>query len=240
MVSIDSLVFQIRHIAKLTYVVRYHARTDENKTKMKNIFILVLIVITVQKSFGQRISVFDSITNEVQKLKLNCKANGNNKNILKLLDNINAELMEDENGSLSQKTVKLYEDFTTNKNIDNYHIFYLFNIYQNHITESAQLNKKANANFQITVMKIISGQISETFKTIPDLILLYMGEALISGNRIELARSHFKKIAEFNPQSVPLKVYCYLLSENQVEKDNYYKELKSKHSKHWMVIEKLK
>jgi hypothetical protein len=207
---------------------------------MKNIFILFLILITLQKSIGQKISVYDSITNEVIKIKLTCKVDGSNKKILKLLDNINAELMEDENGTLSQKTLKLYEDFKTNKNIDNYHIFYLFNIYQNHITESAQLNRKANANFQITVMKILAGQISETFKTIPDLILLYMGEALISGNRIELARNHFTKIAKFNPQSVPLKVYCYLLSENQVEKDNYYKELKSKHSKHWMVIEKLK
>ena len=207
---------------------------------MKNIVCFFAIILIYQNSFGQQTKVFDSISNELKKIKSECKIESNNKKILNLFNDFYFEMMQAENGNLSQNTISEYNDFQNNRNIPNWHIFYLFNIYQNHITESIKLNKETNSDFQISVMKILSGELLETYKTLPPLILIYMGEALMSGNRNETARNHFKMSLEFYPKSIPIKVYNYLLLEDVIEKEKVYKELKTKNPNHWMVIEKLK
>ena len=207
---------------------------------MKKIICFFAIILIYQNSLGQQAKVFDSISNELKKIKSECKIKSSNKKILNLFDDFYSEMMQADNGNLSQNTITEYSEFQKNRNIPNWHIFYLFNIYQNHITESVKLNKKTNSDFQISVMKILSGELLETYKTIPPLILIYMGEALMSGNRNELAKNHFKMSLEFYPKSIPIKVYYYLLLEDGTEKEKLYKVLKTENPYHWMVIEKLK
>lgn len=207
---------------------------------MKKIIYFSLIILICQNSFGQQTKVFDSINNELKKIKSKCKIKSSNKKILNLFDDYYSEMMQADNGNLSQKTISEYREFQNNQNIPNWHIFYLFNIYQNHITESLKLNKQTNSDFQISVMKILSGELLETYKTIPPLILIYMGEALMSGNRNELAKNHFKMSLEFYSKSIPIKVYYFLLLKEGTEKERLYKELKTENPNHWMVIEKLK
>ncbi|RBA27933.1 hypothetical protein [Flavobacterium tibetense] len=203
----------------------------------KSLFILILF--TTFKIIGQSQVSFDSIKNELSKIKLNSKIKNNNKRVLKLLDNLYYETLQSDDGFLSEKTISELKEFENNKDIPNWHIFYLFNIYQNHITESQNLNIPTNANFQIGVMKLLSGELIEVYNTIPPIILIYMGEALLSGNKIDLAKNHFKMSFEFFPKSIPLKVYCYLLSDDETEKQKLYRELKKEKPNHWMVIEKL-
>jgi hypothetical protein len=222
--------------------VRY-LRATENRKKienMKKIIYFFAIILIFQNSFGQQTKVFDSINNQFKKIKLECKIKSNNKKILNLFDDFYSEMLEADNGNLSQNTISEYNEFQNNRNIPNWHIFYLFNIYQNHITESVKLNKQTDSDFQISVMKILSGELLATYKTIPPLILIYMGEALMSGNRNELAKNHFKMLLEFYPKSIPIKVYNYLLLEDGTEKEKLYKVLKTENPYHWMVIEKLK
>jgi len=205
---------------------------------MKKIFFLLILIISF-KITGQEQVSYDSIKNELTKIKLYSKIKNNNKRVLKLLDNLYYETMQSNDGYPSEKTISELKEFQKNQNIPNWHIFYLFNIYQNHITESQKLNTQTNANFQIGVMKLLSGELIETYNTIPPIILIYMGEALLSGNKIDLARNHFKMSFEFFPKSIPIKVYCYLLSNDNKEKEKLYRELKKENSNHWMVIEKL-
>ena len=207
---------------------------------MKKIIYFFAIILIYQNSFGQQTRVFDSISKELKKIKSECTIKSNNKKILNLFNDFYSEMMQADNGNLSQNTISEYTDFQNNRNLPNWHIFYLFNIYQNHITESVKLNKETNSDFQISVMKILSGELLETYKTIPPLILIYMGEALISGNKNEMARNHFKMSLEFFPKSIPVKVYNYLLLTAGIEKEKLYNELKKENSNHWMVIEKLK
>ncbi len=220
-----------------------YLRATENRKKienMKKIIYFFAIILIFQNSFGQQTKVFDSINNQFKKIKLECKIKSNNKKILNLFDDFYSEMLEADNGNLSQNTISEYNEFQNNRNIPNWHIFYLFNIYQNHITESVKLNKQTDSDFQISVMKILSGELLATYKTIPPLILIYMGEALMSGNRNELAKNHFKMLLEFYPKSIPIKVYNYLLLEDGTEKEKLYKVLKTENPYHWMVIEKLK
>ena len=204
---------------------------------MKKTFFFLIFIFCLN-TFGQKNNVFDSLSIELKKIKSNCKIKSNNKRALNLLDNLYNETMQSNISYLSEKTTSELKEFQNNRDIPNWHIFYLFNIYQNHIAESQNSNTQTNANFQIASMKLLSGELLETYKTIPPIILIYMGEALLSGNKIDAARNHFKMSFEFFPKSIPLKVYCYLLSNDIKEKEKLFNELKE-NSNHWMVIEKL-
>ena len=86
-------------------------------------------------------------------------------------------------------------------------------------------------------MKSLSGECLSLYKSIPVIVCIYMGEALLNAGMTDLARDHFKMSLEFYPNSIPLLVYNYKLEKDKNSKDQQLKKLKKKYGKHWMVMD---
>jgi hypothetical protein len=111
----------------------------------------------------------------------------------------------------------------------------LFDTYQNIISETASKGEKPPANICVPLMKTLAGECVSVYNSIPAIVCIYMGEALMSAGMTDEARKHFKMSLQFYPNSIPLLVYNYRLEQDPTMKQKELKNLKQKYPKHWMV-----
>jgi hypothetical protein len=180
--------------------------------------------------------IFDSLTVELNQYKLTHSKDSEDKRVLNLLDNLYEEILQTNKG-LSQETLNEYREINKSDSVLNKSIFFLFKKYQDYITETVAQGKPANWDFQLAMMKLLSDECYEIYDSIPAIVLIYMGEALMSAGMNEKAIEHFEMSKEFYPDSIPIKVYLVLLDE--VGNKKIKKELLRKSGDHWMVKEKL-
>ncbi len=199
---------------------------------MKTKLALVFLIATLN-SFAQ--DTYETINIALQLVKSKTKVDGKNKRVLLLLENMHNELLEADNGQLSEASLAEYKAFLDGDSLPNSHIFYLFNLYQEEIQDP-----EVTGDFQIGCMKLLSREFVETYNTIPAIVLVYMGEALMAANMGEKAKAHFEMASEFYPDSVPIKVYNYVLADEGGAKEKKKKALYKKYPNHWMVKEMVK
>ncbi|RKS03632.1 hypothetical protein [Flavobacterium sp. 102] len=195
-------------------------------------FFLFFVNLNLQ---AQQNKTFDSLTVEFNKLKEVSNINKKDKTILKLLNSLYDETLQADDGSLSQKTIAKYQAFKEDSKLANWPVFYLFETYQNEITQTELGKKKNNKDLRVALMKILSGELIDLYQTIPPIILVYMGEALMNSGANSRAQNHFKMSLEFYPESIPLKVYSYLLADDKTAKEAISADLTKNHKNHWMV-----
>jgi len=198
------------------------------------LFLLLPIVVHAQQT------VYDNLVADVQKVKATTKVDRNDRRILELLNKMYMEVLQADNGSLSKGTIDEIKAFQNDCSLANRHIFYLFQRYQSLIEAGQSKPEESNCNLQIALMKVLSRELFDLYNEIPPIICIYMGEALMSAGLREDAKTHFTQSLVFYPNSVPLKVYKYLLTDNESEKRRLFKELTEKHPNHWMVKRNLK
>lgn len=199
---------------------------------MKKVFLCLLVL---SAAMAQAQVTYESVPEGLKEAKAKCKADGNDTRALILMERMNEEVLEAGNPVLSEKTIALYKAFSEDPTLPNSHIFYLFNLYQNEITKADVTN-----DFQIGCMKLLSGECIATYKKIPAIVLIYMGEALMRAGMEDKAREHFSTAASYYPKSLPIKVYNFLLMAHGDEKEKIKKELLKKHASHWMVKDMVK
>lgn len=197
---------------------------------MKSLFLLFFMSLS-SLSFSQT-QIFDSLTIELNEYKLTHPTDTKDKRIFNLLKNLYKENLQLNTG-LSKATAKEYNDIKNSEKVLNKSIFFLFNKYQDHITETAMIGNSTNPDFQIAVMNLLASECMETYKEIPAIVLVYMGEALLSANMIEKATKHFILSLKSYPDSIPIKVYLVLLDSKN--KKALKQQLIKNHSNHWMV-----
>lgn len=198
------------------------------KTKL-----LLLFLVATLNSFAQ--DRYETINIALQLVKSKTKIDGKDKRLLNLLENMYNETLQANEGQLSEATINMYKTFAEDPNLPNSHLFYLFNLYQEEIQ-----NPEVTSDFQIGCMKLLSGEFVETYNTIPAIVLIYMGEALMAANMQDKAKTHFEMASGFYPDSVPIKVYNYILTDEGPAKENVRKSLLKKYPDHWMVKQMVK
>lgn len=193
---------------------------------------LLFIILFLSFNLHSQKSVYDSLKVELNIFKKNVKIDKSDLSIYELLNNFYHENLQTNKG-LSNSTLKTYREFSESDSLKNKSILFLFNKYQYHISKTATIGKNPDPEFQIAVMKLLAGECVEIFDSIPAIVLIYMGEALMSNQLNEKALEHFEISYKFYPDSIPIMIYLVLLDEKKHSKVK--KKLLRKHKKHWMV-----
>lgn len=166
-----------------------------------------------------------------EKIKKESKIDGSDKTIYSLLDDFYAETLQAENDEMAAETIEKTQKLASDPDTKNLHILMLFLMYQQHISQTAAVGKKPNPEFQIATMKLLEDEIKSVYGKSPAIIYIYKYEALDSGNKKEDAKTAAAEGLKEYPDSVPLKVYTYLSTNNASIKNDLLKN----HSNHWMV-----
>ncbi|MDQ1159823.1 hypothetical protein QE422_000191 [Chryseobacterium sp. SORGH_AS 447] len=166
-----------------------------------------------------------------EKIKKESKIDGSDKAVYHLLEEFYAENLQAENDEMSEETIEKTQKLASDPDTKNLHILMLFLMYQQHISQTAAVGKKPNPEFQMATMRMLEDEIKSVYGKIPAIIYVYQYEALSAGNKKEEAKATaFQGLKEY-PDSVPLKVYTYLSTNDEAIKNDLLKN----HSNHWMV-----
>lgn len=168
-------------------------------------------------------------------VKKNTQIDSYDKTVLSLLDKLYEKTLQANEIELDETIILEFMQYRSNTRLANRHIALLFDNYQSIITEASANGVKAPADICILLMKSLSIECVSLFDSIPAIVLIYMGEALENAGMTKKARDHVKMSLHFYPNSIPLKVYNYLLEEDPAKKKYFLNELKQKYAKHWMV-----
>ncbi|RWX02423.1 tetratricopeptide repeat protein [Flavobacterium cerinum] len=165
---------------------------------------------------------------------------GKDLRIYNLLENFYNEVLQDEKGELSEKTVATIYELLDNDAVPNWNILFMFMTYQQHISETAAVGKQANIEFQLLATDLLVKECLKIYKKLPAVVAIYQGEAFMSAEKTDQAISIYKKLLIEKPNCVPAKIYIYMLSNDAAEKDKIFADLSKNNPNHWMVMEFLK
>lgn len=202
---------------------------------MKRIISLIIILLSI--AVNAQNSISDSLKLELENYKKSVDFDSNNKDIINMLNEYYYQNLQTNQG-LSKQTLEKYNALNEGKNIKNKSIMFLFDKYQRHITETAMVGIKPNSTFQVAVMNLLAQECIDIHKTIPVIILIYLGEALMSDGKYVLALSHFESSLKYYPTSIPIQVYLTILDPEKYAK--LKKVLLRKNKNHWMVKQMLR
>ena len=200
------------------------------KNKIKSIIFFAFFIPLL--SFSQSEN-FDSLLVEFDSVKKETIIDGEDRKVFDLLEDLYKETLQSNKGGISKKTIAKYIKLSADTELKNKNILFLFNTYQNYISETLAAGKITDPLYQQKIMNLLSFECISIYNQIPAIVFIYMGEALMNNKESENAIQHFDLALGFYPSSIPMKIYKFLLDEenNKELKD----ELIKKHSKHWMV-----
>jgi hypothetical protein len=168
-------------------------------------------------------------------VKNKTKIDSSDKTILSVLDKLYETTLQANEGNPEEKTLRKYQQFKTDTSLANRHIALLFDNYQTLVAETAAKGEKPPTNICVPLMNSLISECNSLYNSIPVMVCICSGEALLSAGFTDEARKHFKMSLQFYPNSIPLLVYNYQLEEDPKKKKEQLKVLKKIYPKHWMV-----
>jgi hypothetical protein len=194
---------------------------------MKKLFFLLLVFTGLNISAQTAVAAKEVF----EKIKKESKIDGNDKTIYHLLDAFYDETLQAENGEMTEGIIAKTQKLAADPDTKNLHILMLFLMYQQHISQTAAVGKKPNAGFQMATINLLKDELRSIYGKIPAIIYVYQYEALESMSKKEEAGAAAAEGLKEYPDSVPLKVYTYLSTNNEAIKNDLLKN----HANHWMV-----
>lgn len=206
---------------------------------MKHFYITIILLLSTASLFAQNDLVQQT---KLQFTEVNNAATTDSKDlrVYTLLENFYNEVLQDEKGELSQKTIATISELMENDAVPNWNILFMFMTYQQHISETAAVGKPSNIGFQLLATDLLAKECLKIYKKLPSIVAIYQGEAFMSAEKTDKAMAVFKQLLTEKPNCIPAKIYTYMLSDDATEKDRIFKDLSKNSPNHWMVIEFLK
>ncbi|WP_294302577.1 hypothetical protein [uncultured Chryseobacterium sp.] len=194
---------------------------------MKKLFLLFLLF-TGLNIYAQTAAAAKEV---FEKIKKESKIDGSDKTVYNLLDEFYAKTLQAENDELTEETIERTQKLVSDQDTKNLHILMLFLMYQQHISQTAAVGKASDAEFQVATMRLLEDEMKNVYGKVPAIVYIYKYEALENGNKKEEAKAAALQGLKEYPDSVPLKVYVYLSTNSETEKNDLLKN----HFNHWMV-----
>src|SRR5690606_12469214 len=193
--------------------------------KLLSIFIFFIVICV----FGQFSSVqIDSIADELKQKTIIDK---DDTEVLEILNRLYEDVLQSDEGELSLEASVSLNNFYTNENSKNLHILTLLLIYQEYFLQVINNEIIEDSNYQLALIQKIEAEIRNLYDEIPAIIYIYKVESLeTNGLRNDVETVLQEGLAKF-PDSIPLKVYTYLITNDSSIKDFLVKN----HPDHWMV-----
>lgn len=167
----------------------------------------------------------------INQLRGETKVDNQDKAVFDLLDEFYLQGLQSDLGELNPNMPKKIDKIYQNKKTKNRHLLLMFMAYQDHISQTAAVGKRPNVKFQVELMTDLAYEFKNIFNKIPAIIYIYKFEALDTNGQNEEAAKIVEEGLNDYPNSIPLKIYKYLISKDEAIK----KDLISNHSNHWMV-----
>ncbi|UMQ40376.1 hypothetical protein MKS83_13315 [Chryseobacterium sp. Y16C] len=190
-------------------------------------FVLIFFIMINLSLYAQKASIKDIYPD----LKKKSQIDKSDKTIYNLLTTFYEKNLQADQEEMTPEDIQQIEKLVSDPNTKNLHILMLFLMYQQHISKTAAVGKKPDADFQIETMNILENETKDIFGKIPAIIYIYKAEALESGHRKDESQNTIIQGLKEYPDSIPLKVYSYLNTKDNTIKDDLIKN----HSRHWMV-----
>ncbi len=195
---------------------------------MKQILIL-LLAISFLSSKAQ--SANEGYRKTMADIKFKSKIDKNDKVALQLITAFYNEVLQSDKGELENTTMEGVANFMKADDSKNKHLLSILLMYQQHIAQTAAKGLQPNAEFQVEAMNTLEKEFQDLYGVIPTIIYIYKSEALSSAGKFVEAKAHVKKGLAAYPKSIPLKVYFYKDTKDNVIKN----ELITNHANHWLV-----
>lgn len=168
-----------------------------------------------------------------QNLKKSSKIDQKDTKVFDLLIRFYEEGLQSDKGEFSAEIPELINKTFEDKNLKNGHILFVFFMYQDYISKTAAIGKPTNSKYQVQVMDFLYKESKEIWERVPAIIYIYRYEALENDNKIEESAKMISEGLKEYSDSVPLKVYQYLKTKDQLLKEDLIKN----HANHWMVLQ---
>ncbi|WP_223558043.1 hypothetical protein [Chryseobacterium lathyri] len=196
---------------------------------MKKLMLIVIFCISLN-TFAQS---GNQVKDIFLKIKQESKIDRNDKAVYDLLDEFYTKSLQAENDEMTPETVQKIEKMASNPDTKNLHILLLFLMYQQHLSRTSMVGKAPDTEFQIEAIKLLENETKDIYGKIPAIIYIYKSEALDGGGKKEDAKATVDQGLKEYPDSVPLKVYRYLNTKDEVLRNDLVKN----HPNHWMVLQ---
>lgn len=196
---------------------------------MKKLFTLVLILFFGTISAQNDI---DEYLNSVITESKNIYAtDASNLEMNQLFNEFYEAVLQSELGEIKEDLVNKITTLVENPETKNMHLMSLFLILQNYLDEVNENADIINTEFQLKIVSQLENEFIALKQEVPVLIYVYKIEALQSNEMYTEAdfvtENAFKKF----PNSVPIKVFQYLATNN----DSIKKDLLENNKNHWFV-----
>ena len=195
---------------------------------MKQILILLL---TLSFFIGKAQNTTTDFSSIAADIKSKSKIDKNDKVALELVTSFYDEVLQADKSDLKSSTINAVQNFMKADDSKNKHLVTLVLMYQQHIAENTAKGFVPNAEFQLQIMNVLEQEFQDLYGITPALIYIYKTEALHSAEKFEVAKETIKKGLSIYPTSIPLKVYSYLATKDNIIKN----DLITNHPNHWFV-----
>lgn len=193
------------------------------------------LILTIFFCIG--LNTFAQTGNQVKdiflKIKQESNIDRNNKAVYDILDEFYTKSLQAENDEMTPETVQRIEKLASNPDTKNLHILLLFLMYQQHLSRTSMAGKTPDTEFQAEAMKLLENETKDIYGKVPVIIYIYKAEALDGAGKKEDAKAVVDQGLKEYPDSVPLKVYSYLNTKDEVLRNDLVKN----HPNHWMVLQ---
>jgi hypothetical protein len=193
------------------------------------------LILTIFFCIG--LNTFAQTGNQVKdiflKIKQESKIDRNDKAVYDILDEFYTKSLQAENDEMTPETVQRIEKLASNPDTKNLHILLLFLMYQQHLSRTSMAGKTPDTEFQTEAMKLLENETQDVYGKVPVIIYIYKAEALDGAGKKEDAKAAVDQGLKEYPDSVPLKVYSYLNTKDEVLRNDLIKN----HPNHWMVLQ---
>lgn len=199
---------------------------------MKKLLLAALFVTSA--AFAQN-PLVDEAAKEFEQINKTAVINGKDLKVYNLLESFYKEALKTDDGELTQGTIDDITKLMEAPETPNSNILQIFLMYQGYIAEMDENQQPMDPDFQLMTTDVLVNESTKIYKKVPTIITIYRGEALMSGERNEEAKTLFKNLLAVQPDCIPAKIYTYLLSENETERQQIATALKKERPNHWMV-----
>lgn len=193
------------------------------------------LILTIFFCIG--LNTFAQTGNQVKdiflKIKQESNIDRNDKAVYDILDEFYTKSLQAENDEMTPETVQRIEKLASNPDTKNLHILLLFLMYQQHLSRTSLAGKTPDTEFQNEAMKLLENETKDIYGKVPVIIYIYKAEALDGAGKKEDAKAVVDQGLKEYPDSVPLKVYSYLNTKDEVLRNDLIKN----HPNHWMVLQ---
>lgn len=151
--------------------------------------------------------------------------------IKNLFDQFYNEVLQDDNGQISEDLLNKITILVESPTTKNMQIMNLLLVFQDYINEVSENPSSLNPEFQLKIVNAIENEFINLKQDVPALVYVYKIEALQTNDKFDDSDKLIEIALKKFPNSVPIKAYKYLATEDESVKNDLIKN----HPNHWFI-----